>query len=90
MVLDEYRVLNAEGLRFADEFIRHKLLDAIGDLYLLGRPLLGAFAAHKSGHALNNRLLRAVLAQEGALETVSFERPEDTPAGVARLATQYG
>src|SRR5205085_5796306 len=58
VVLDEYRVLNAEGLRFADEFIRHKLLDAIGDLYLLGRPLLGAFAAHKSGHALNNRLLR--------------------------------
>jgi len=90
VVLDEYRVLNAEGLRFADEFIRHKLLDAIGDLYLLGRPLLGAFAAHKSGHALNNRLLRAVLAQAGALETVSFERPEDTPAGVARLATQYG
>jgi len=90
VVLDEYRVLNAEGLRFADEFIRHKLLDAIGDLYLLGRPLLGAFAAHKSGHALNNRLLRAVLAQADALETVSFERPEDTPAGVARLATQYG
>jgi len=90
VVLDEYRVLNAEGLRFADEFIRHKLLDAIGDLYLLGKPLLGAFAAHKSGHALNNRLLRAVLAQAGALETVSFERPEDTPAGVARLATQYG
>src|SRR2546425_11278876 len=90
VVLDEYRVLNADGSRFADEFIRHKLLDAIGDLYLLGRPLLGAFSAHKSGHALNNRLLRAVLAQAGALETVSFERPEDTPAGVARLATQYG
>ena len=90
VVLDEYRVLNAEGLRFADEFIRHKLLDAIGDLYLLGKPLLGAFSAHKSGHALNNRLLRAVLAQAGALETVSFERPEDTPAGVARLVTQYG
>jgi UDP-3-O-[3-hydroxymyristoyl] N-acetylglucosamine deacetylase len=90
VVLDEYRVLNAEGLRFADEFIRHKLLDAIGDLYLLGRPLLGAFSAHKSGHALNNRLLRAVLAQPGALETVSFERAEETPAGVARLVTQYG
>ena len=90
VVLDEYRVLNAEGLRFADEFIRHKLLDAIGDLYLLGRPLLAAFSAHKSGHALNNRLLRAVLAQAGALETVTFERPEETPAGVARLATQYG
>ena len=90
VVLDEYRVLNAEGLRFTDEFIRHKLLDAIGDLYLLGRPLLGAFSAHKSGHALNNRLLRAVLAQPGVLETVSFERAEETPAGVARLATQYG
>ncbi len=90
VVLDEYRVLNAEGLRYADEFIRHKLLDAIGDLYLLGQPLLGAFSAHKSGHALNNRLLRALLAQAGALETVTFERPEDTPAGVARLAMQYG
>ena len=90
VVLDEYRVLNAEGLRFADEFIRHKLLDAIGDLYLLGKPLLAAFSAHKSGHALNNRLLRALLAQAGAVETVSFERAEDTPAGVARLATQYG
>jgi UDP-3-O-[3-hydroxymyristoyl] N-acetylglucosamine deacetylase len=90
VVLDEYRVLNAEGLRFADEFIRHKLLDAVGDLYLLGKPLLGAFSAHKSGHALNNRLLRAALADAGALETVSFERVEDAPAGVTRLLTQYG
>src|SRR5687767_15136348 len=68
VVLDEYRVLNADGLRFADEFIRHKLLDAIGDLYLLGKPLLGAFSAHKSGHALNNQLVRALLAEQGALE----------------------
>ncbi len=90
VVLDEYRVLNVEGLRFADEFIRHKLLDAIGDLYLLGRPLLGAFSAHKSGHALNNRLLRTLLADKGALEPVSFERAEDAPARVARLVTQYG
>ena len=90
VVLDEYRVLNADGLRFADEFIRHKLLDAIGDLYLLGRPLLGAFSAHKSGHALNNRLLRALLADARALETVTFERPDQIPAGVQRLATQYG
>ena len=88
VVLDEYRVLNSEGLRFTDEFIRHKLLDAVGDLYLLGRPLLGAFNAHKSGHALNNRLLRALLDQPGALETVTFERPEDTPAAVARLVGQ--
>jgi UDP-3-O-[3-hydroxymyristoyl] N-acetylglucosamine deacetylase len=90
VVLDEYRVLNAEGLRFADEFIRHKLLDAIGDLYLLGKPLLAAFSAHKSGHALNNRLLRAALADPAALETVIFERAEETPAGVARLAAQLG
>jgi UDP-3-O-[3-hydroxymyristoyl] N-acetylglucosamine deacetylase len=90
VVLDEYRVLNAEGLRFADEFIRHKLLDAIGDLYLLGRPLLGAFAAHKSGHALNNRLLRALLAEKDAIEVASFERAEEAPARIARLVTQYG
>ena len=90
VVLDEYRVLNAEGLRFADEFIRHKLLDAIGDLYLLGKPLLGAFSAHKSGHTLNNRLLRAVLEQAGALELVSFEHAGQAPAGVTRLVAQYG
>ncbi len=89
VVLDEYRVLNSEGLRFADEFIRHKLLDAIGDLYLLGNPLLGAFTAHKSGHSLNNRLLRAALADTAALELVVFERPEEAPAGVVRLAAQY-
>lgn len=89
VVLDEFRVLNAEGLRYADEFIRHKLLDANGDLYLLGKPLLAAFSAHKSGHALNNRLVRALLADPSASETVSFERTEDAPAGVARLVTQY-
>ena len=88
VVLDEQGVLNADGLRFADEFIRHKLLDAIGDLYLLGRPLLGAFTAHKSGHALNNRLARAALADPGALETVVFERAEEAPAGIARLSSQ--
>jgi UDP-3-O-[3-hydroxymyristoyl] N-acetylglucosamine deacetylase len=89
VVLDEYRVLNSEGLRFADEFIRHKLLDAIGDLYLLGKPLLGAFTAHKSGHSLNNRLVRAALADPSALEPVVFERAEEAPAGVVRLAAQY-
>jgi UDP-3-O-[3-hydroxymyristoyl] N-acetylglucosamine deacetylase len=88
VLLDERGVLNAGGLRFADEFIRHKLLDAVGDLYLLGRPLLGAFTAHKSGHALNNRLARAALADAAALEVVVFERAEEAPAGVARLATQ--
>jgi UDP-3-O-[3-hydroxymyristoyl] N-acetylglucosamine deacetylase len=88
VVLDEYRVLNAGGLRFADEFIRHKILDAIGDLYLLGRPILAAFSAHKSGHALNNRLLRALLADAAALEVVTFERAEEAPAGVAGLLRQ--
>jgi UDP-3-O-[3-hydroxymyristoyl] N-acetylglucosamine deacetylase len=90
VVLDEFRVLNAEGLRFADEFIRHKLLDAVGDLYLLGRPLLAAFSAHKSGHGLNNKLVRALLADRTAFEIVTFERPDQVPAGVQRLATQYG
>jgi UDP-3-O-[3-hydroxymyristoyl] N-acetylglucosamine deacetylase len=88
LVLDEYRLLNADGLRFADEFIRHKVLDAIGDLYLLGRPLLGAFSAHKSGHALNNRLLRALLADAANWEMASFERAEEAPAGVAGLVLQ--
>lgn len=88
LVLDEYRLLNADGLRFADEFIRHKVLDAIGDLYLLGRPLLGEFSAHKSGHALNNRLLRALLAEPMAWEMATFEHAEQAPAGVAGLVRQ--
>ena len=83
VVLDEHRVLNAEGLRFGDEFIRHKILDAIGDLYLLGRPFLAAFSAHKSGHGLNNQLLRALAADPSASEVVTFERAEEAPAGVA-------
>jgi len=90
VVLDEHRVLNAEGLRFGDEFIRHKILDAIGDLYLLGRPLLAAFSAHKSGHALNNRLLRDLVADASATEVVTFERAEEAPAGVAGLLPGYG
>jgi UDP-3-O-[3-hydroxymyristoyl] N-acetylglucosamine deacetylase len=85
IVMDEYRVLNSEGLRYADEFVKHKVLDAVGDLYLLGHPLLGAFTAHKSGHALNNQLLRALLADRSAWEMVSFEQAERAPAGVARL-----
>ena len=88
LVLDEYRLLNAEGLRFADEFIRHKVLDAIGDLYLLGRPMLGAFTAHKSGHALNNRLLRELVADASSWEMATFERAEEAPAGVAGLVRQ--
>ena len=86
MVLDEHRVLNAEGLRFGDEFIRHKILDAIGDLYLLGAPLLAAFSAHKSGHDLNNRLLRELASDPSAIEVVTFEREQEAPAGVAGLA----
>ncbi len=85
VVLDEYRVLNADGLRFGDEFIRHKVLDAIGDLYLMGGPLLGAFSAHKSGHSLNNRLLRELILRPDAWERVSFERAEEAPAGVLGL-----
>lgn len=88
VVMDEYRVLNSEGLRYADEFVKHKILDAIGDLYLLGYPLVGAFSAHKSGHALNNALLRATLAQADAWEYVSFDRSEDAPVGLTRFLTQ--
>jgi UDP-3-O-[3-hydroxymyristoyl] N-acetylglucosamine deacetylase len=80
IVMDEYRVLNADGLRYEDEFVKHKVLDAIGDLYLLGHPLIGAYAAHKTGHALNNRLLRRLVEDKPSWELVSFERPEDAPA----------
>ena len=76
VVLDEYRVLNGDGLRYGDEFVRHKVLDAIGDLYLLGHPLLASFTAHKSGHALNNVLARELLANPDAWEFVVFEDQE--------------
>ena len=85
IVLDEYRVLNTDGLRYADEFVKHKVLDAIGDLYLVGHPLIGAFSAHKSGHGLNNRLLRATLAEADAWEMVSFDKAEQAPVGLSRL-----
>ncbi|MBK6401704.1 MAG: UDP-3-O-acyl-N-acetylglucosamine deacetylase [Rhodocyclaceae bacterium] len=85
IVMDEYRVLNAEGLRLPDEFVRHKVLDAIGDLYLAGHPLLGAFSAYKSGHALNNQLLRALLDDASAWEWATFERPELAPARILNL-----
>ncbi len=83
IVLDEYRVLNNDGLRYDDEFVKHKILDAIGDLYLLGHPVIGAFTAHKSGHALNNALLRRLLETSDAWQLVDFERAEDAPAFVA-------
>jgi len=80
IVMDEYRVLNTDGLRSGDEFAKHKILDAIGDLYLLGRPLIGAYSAHKSGHALNNQLLRALLADPSAYELASFDDERQAPA----------
>jgi UDP-3-O-[3-hydroxymyristoyl] N-acetylglucosamine deacetylase len=79
VVVDDYRVLNEDGLRYEDEFVKHKILDAIGDLYLLGRSLIGAFYGYKSGHELNNRLLRTLLAQEDAWELVTFEDIEKAP-----------
>jgi UDP-3-O-[3-hydroxymyristoyl] N-acetylglucosamine deacetylase len=85
IVMDEYRILNPDGLRLSDEFVKHKLLDAVGDLYLLGHPLLAAFSAHKSGHALNNKLLRALLAERTAWEMVSFDEAAGVPPTVARL-----
>jgi UDP-3-O-[3-hydroxymyristoyl] N-acetylglucosamine deacetylase len=80
IVMDEYRVLNPDGLRFDDEFVKHKVLDAIGDLYLLGHPLIGAFSGYKSGHALNNALLRTLLADRQAWEFVTFDKAEEAPA----------
>ena len=86
IVMDEYRVLNTDGLRSGDEFAKHKILDAMGDLYLLGRPLVAAYRAHRSGHALNNRLLRALLADETAYDLVSFEAEEPVPQALQSLA----
>ncbi len=83
--MDEFRVLNQDGLRYDDEFVKHKVLDAIGDLYLLGHPVIGAFEAHKSGHALNNALLRELLQHQDCWETVSFKQEEDVPPAFVRL-----
>ena len=79
IVMDEYRILNADGLRYANEFVKHKILDAIGDLYLLGHPVIGAYTAYKSGHALNNALLRKLLEDKDAWELVSFEEAAVAP-----------
>jgi len=84
VVLDDYRVVNEDGLRYEDEFVKHKVLDAIGDLYLLGHSLIGAFDGYKSGHALNNRLLKALLADQQAWETVSFDDADPVPACFTR------
>jgi UDP-3-O-[3-hydroxymyristoyl] N-acetylglucosamine deacetylase len=79
IVLDDFRVLNEDGLRYEDEFVKHKILDAIGDLYLLGRSILGEFSGHKSGHALNNKLLRKLIATPHAWEEVTFDSELDSP-----------
>jgi len=84
VVVDDYRVLNEDGLRYEDEFVKHKILDAIGDLYLLGHSLIGAFQGHKSGHALNNELLRALLADKTAWEEVTFEDESQAPISYMR------
>lgn len=86
IVVDDYRVVNEDGLRYEDEFVRHKVLDAIGDLYLLGYSLIGAFSGHKSGHEVNNKLLRKLLAQEDAWELVSFDEEKDAPISFSRPA----
>jgi len=88
IVMDEFRVLNSDGLRYDDEFVKHKALDAIGDLYMLGHPLIGAFTGHKSGHALNNLLLRGLLQDQTAWEYVSFKRQDEAPVGFVRLQAQ--
>lgn len=88
IALDDYRVLNEDGLRYEDEFVKHKILDAIGDLYLLGHSLIGAFTGHKSGHALNNALLRKLLATEGAWEEVTFNDEATLPISYAK--SSYG
>jgi UDP-3-O-[3-hydroxymyristoyl] N-acetylglucosamine deacetylase len=89
IVMDDYKVLNAEGLRYNDEFVKHKILDAMGDLHLLGRPLIGAYSAFRSGHALNNQLLRQLLSQKGAYEVVSFADERQAPRGLGRLAPAW-
>jgi UDP-3-O-[3-hydroxymyristoyl] N-acetylglucosamine deacetylase len=83
IVLDEYRILNEDGLRFANEFVTHKVLDAIGDLYMCGHPIIGEFRAYKSGHGLNNQLLRALLANQEAWEWVTFEQDATSPVAFA-------
>ena len=89
IVMDDYKILNAEGLRYDDEFAKHKILDAIGDMYMLGKPLLASYSAYRSGHELNNRLARQLLAHEEAWELVSFEDEHKAPKGFAQLAPAW-
>lgn len=89
IVMDDYKVLNAEGLRYDDEFVKHKILDAMGDLHLIGKPMLAAYSAFRSGHALNNRLLRELLAQPQAYEVVTFADEKLAPRGFGQLARAW-
>jgi UDP-3-O-[3-hydroxymyristoyl] N-acetylglucosamine deacetylase len=89
IVVDDYRVLNADGLRYDDEFAKHKILDAIGDLYVCGHPMLAAYTSYKGGHALNNKLLRKLLADESAYEIVTFDNARSAPEGFAELAPAW-
>ena len=89
IVMDDYKVLNSDGLRYDDEFVKHKILDAMGDLYLIGKPLLASYTAFRSGHAMNNKLLRALLDQPDAYEVVTFEDERKAPPGLAQLAPAW-
>ncbi len=89
IVMDDYKILNAEGLRYDDEFVKHKILDAMGDMYMLGKPLLASYTAFKSGHDLNNKLARALMARQDAWEIVRFEDEAMAPPGFAKLAPAW-
>jgi UDP-3-O-[3-hydroxymyristoyl] N-acetylglucosamine deacetylase len=89
IVMDDYKVLNSDGLRYDDEFVKHKILDAMGDLYLIGKPLLASYVAFRSGHAMNNKLLRELLSQPDAYEVVTFEDARKAPPGLAQLAPAW-
>lgn len=89
IVMDDYKVLNSDGLRYDDEFVKHKILDAMGDLYLLGQPMLAAYSAFRSGHALNNQLLRELLSHKDAYEVVTFDDEKQAPRGFAQLARAW-
>lgn len=89
IVMDDYKILNAGGLRYDDEFVKHKILDAMGDLYLLGKPLLASYSAFRSGHALNNLLLRELLNQPQAWDVVAFDDDQRAPQGFAQLARAW-
>lgn len=89
IVMDDYKVLNSDGLRYDDEFVKHKILDAIGDLFVIGHPILGAYSAFRSGHGLNNQLIRAVMADEANYEYITFDSERKAPAGFAQTALAW-